>query len=255
MKSKLLMLVIAVMAMTNYTNAQVIFEKLLNDELYHARVKLVDEFFDRFNLKEYHPNLDTTLESFKTDNIIVLFDYESFKQDKNLFPMAVDFAKKVVNSKININYSDTSWTAIAKCRGKLRGKSVDFTLFLNVEKRSEDMFKWVITRAEGEIFDLKPEFTDPRLMILPNAHETNFMQLSRITQEKDNVILNYKDKNINTDPTSVFFSLVHYGLLDISGIIDLQFEFRQVPSYVFTIKNIDREHLNAGWLIYKLVKK
>ncbi|MBR2202228.1 MAG: hypothetical protein IJ894_16100, partial [Bacteroidales bacterium] len=181
MKSKLLMLVIAVMAMTNYTNAQVIFEKLLNDELYHARVKLVDEFFDRFNLKEYHPNLDTTLESFKTDNIIVLFDYESFKQDKNLFPMAVDFAKKVVNSKININYSDTSWTAIAKCRGKLRGKSVDFTLFLNVEKRSEDMFKWVITRAEGEIFDLKPEFTDPRLMILPNAHETNFMQLSRIT--------------------------------------------------------------------------
>ena len=99
MKTKLIMLVIAVMAMTNYTNAQVIYEKLLNDELYHARVKLVDEFFDRFNLKEYHPNLDTTLESFKTDNIIVLFDYESFKQDKNLFPMAVDFAKKLSITK------------------------------------------------------------------------------------------------------------------------------------------------------------
>ncbi len=255
MKLKMLLIAITLIGMANYSSAQIVYEKLLNDKLYHARVKLVDEFFNRFNLKEYHPSLDTTLESFKTDNIIVLFDYESFKQDNHLFPMAVEFAKKIVNSKININYSDTSWTAIAKCKGRLRNTSVDFTLFLKVEPRGKDMYKWIITRAEGEIFDLKPEFSDQRLMILPTAHETNFMQLSRITQEKDNVILNYKDKNVNTDPTSVFFSLVHYGLLDITGVIDLQFEFRQVPGYVFTIKNIDREHLNAGWLIYKLVKK
>jgi len=86
-------------------------------------------------------------------------------------------------------------------------------------------------------------------MLMPDDHETNFMSLHRITTEKDDYITNYARKNFTVDETSVFFSYVYSGLLNIDNVDDLEFTFLQVPGYVFTIKDIFRETLNSGWLI------
>ena len=100
----------------------------------------------------------------------------------------------------------------------------------------------------GEIFALTPSNTN-EMMISPSEHDINFMQLSRITTEKDDLILNYSQKQFNIDQTSVFFTMVNQGLLDIEHVFNLQFVFMQVPGYQVTIEYIDRLADNAGWLI------
>ena len=234
---------------------QIVINNLLDKNIYNARIKLVDEFFDRFNLKEMHPDKNENDSSFKENNLLALFNYDYLIENKDsLMNTAVEFINKIISDSIRIDYSDTAWYASAKCKGKFKGKSVDFNLCLSVEKRGEDMYKWVIKKAEGDIFSLTPAFASDQLMLYPDDHETNFMSLKRITTERDDIILNYADKEFLTDETSVFYSLVYYGLLDIEYVADLQFVFRQVEGYEFTIKNFNRETTNAGWLINSLKK-
>ena len=223
--------------------------------LYLAEVKQVDEFIDRFNCKKFHIDIDTAKSEHNENNILALFNQEQFMNaTDSLRAETTKFIKTVVDGGVKIHYEDTLWFAKAPCYGKFRGKDVDFTLWLNVEHRSEDMYKWVVARAEGDLFQLPPSRTSDRIMILPGDHETNFMSLKDITTQKLDYITNYKQKYFDLDETSVFYSLVYYGLLGIDYVKDLEFWFYQVPGYVFHIKYFNRETRNSGWLIDKVEK-
>lgn len=241
---------IGLMCVCSMANAQKVITNDLNPELYDSRIKLVDEFFDRFNGKEGHPNISKADKDYRKKNLMFVFNGKMFKSKKDVkFKELQNFIDTVIEKKISINYSDTAWFAKAVCHGKLKGKDVDFTLYLNVEHRKADMYKWVIAKAEGDAFNLKPSLKSDRIMLMPDDHETNFMSLHRITTEKDDLISCYTQKNYMLDETSVFLSDVYNGLLDIEYVKDLQFVFCQVPGYVFRIKFIERDTTNAGWLI------
>lgn len=237
------------------TNAQKVIVNQLNNGLYDSRIKLVDEFFDRFNGKEGHPGIAKSDKSYRKKNLTLVFNGKMFKsKDDAKFKEAQNLVDTVLAKNIHINYSDTTWFAKAICHGKFRGKEIDFTLYLNVEHRKEDMYKWVIAKAEGEIFKLKPSLNSDKIMLMPDDHETNFMSLHRVTTEKDDLITRYMQKSYLLDETSVFLSDVYNGLLDIEYVKDLQFIFYQVPGYVFRIKFIERETNNTGWLITSFYK-
>ena len=226
---------------------------LLNDDLYKTRIKLVDEFFLRFNGDELRPDIKATDKDAKLKNLIVLFDGKLLKSfEDSAFVEAKTFAQRILDDSIRINYRDTTWFAKAACKGTFKGKSIDFTLYLNVEKRQEDMYKWVIAKAEGDIFSLTPSLSKESIMLMPDDHETNFMSLHRITTEKDDYILNYKQRDYMPDETTVFYTLVYNGLLDIDYVKELKFVFLQVPGYVFSVSHFDRDNYNAGWLIDSL---
>ena len=227
----------------------------LDKSLYRSRVKLVDEFMDRFNGEELHPEISKEQESSRHLNLMILFNSELFKSaEDEKFIEAEEMADSIESSGVRINYSDSTWFAKAICHGKLNKKEIDFTLYLAVERRAEDMFKWVITRAVGETFKLTPSRQSDNIMLMPDDHETNFMSLYRITTEKDDYITNYACKDFQINQTSVFYSLVYYGLLDIEYVEDLEFIFFQVPNYIFSIKNFHRDTRNAGWLISSFEK-
>lgn len=228
---------------------------LLNDDLYKTRVKLVDEFFERFNGKELRPDIKTGIGDTELKNLLFLFNVGMFKSAQDsAFIEAKVFAQKVLRDSIHINYNDSTWVAKATCHGKMKGKAVDFVLYLNVENRRGKLYKWVIAKAEGDIFKLTPSVEKETIMLMPDDHETNFMSLKRITTEKDDYILNYKQKQFQVDETSVFYSLVNSGLLDIEFVKPLEFIFFQVPGYTFTITHFERESFNTGWLISSLKK-
>lgn len=230
-------------------NAQIMSNQL-NKGLYDSRIKLVDEFFDRFNGKEGHPDISNKDKYYRKKNLMFVFNGRMFKsKEDEKYKELQNFIDTVIANKTNINYSDTTWFAKAICHGKLKGKEVDFTLYLNVEHRKEDMYKWVIAKAEGDVFKLKPSLKSDKIMLMPDDHETNFMSLHRITTEKDDLISCYMQRNYPLDETSVFLSDVYNGLLGIEYVKDLQFVFHQVPGYVFRIKFIERDTNNTGWLI------
>ena len=243
-------LCLALVSLFFVANAQKVITNDLNAELYDSRIKLVDEFFDRFNGKEGHPDISRKDKDYRKKNLMSVFNGRMFKSKEDAkFKELQNFINTVIEKNISINYSDTTWFAKAVCHGKLKGKEVDFTLYLNVEHRKEDMYKWVIAKAEGDVFKLKPSLKSEKIMLMPDDHETNFMSLHRITTEKDDLISCYIQKNYPLDETSVFLSDVYNGLLDIDYVKDLQFIFYQVPNYVFRIKFIERETNNTGWLI------
>lgn len=236
-------------------SAEAQYLKLLNDDLYKSRVKLVSEFMDRFNGKRVRPDIETDTLNKQMTNLLFLFDRCLLKsKHDSVFHEAESFAAKVIEDSVMLQYSDTAWCAKAKCRGKLSGKQVDFVLFLNVERREADMYKWVITKADGSIFELDAPKQHSPYMLMPDSHETNFMSLGRMTAETPGYVKDFKSCNYEIDQTSVFFSLVKNGLLKIDYVEDLTFLFFQVPGYVFSVKKFEREELNAGWLISSLQK-
>ena len=243
-------LCLALVSLFFVANAQKVITNDLNSGLYDSRIKLVDEFFDRFNGKEGHPDISRKDKDYRKKNLMFVFNGRMFNSKEDAkFKELQNFINTVIEKNISINYSDTIWFAKAVCHGKLKGKEVDFTLYLNVEHRKEDMYKWVIAKAEGDVFKLKPSLKSEKIMLMPDDHETNFMSLHRITTEKDDLISCYMQKNYPLDETSVFLSDVYNGLWDIDYVKDLQFIFYQVPNYVFRIKFIERETNNTGWLI------
>ena len=221
-----------------------------NSDLYHGRVKLVSEFIQRFNGEEKNPYIGPKATDVEKINLCQLFDIEYILKNRQVVePKVFLFIDSVLNNNVKLHYSDADWFAKVKCVGSFKGKEVTFSMYLTVEPRGKDMYKWVIGDVEGKIFDMSPSRESDKIMLLPNEHESNFMRLNSITSEKDDYITLYSTNSLPHDRLTVFNTLVYYGYLNIDYISDIEYTFLQVPGYSFTIKEYERESTNSGWLI------
>lgn len=225
------------------------------DPNYEAKVKLVDEFFDRFNGKEITPYIDKEHGDYQKQNLLSLFNIGMFKSRKDsLYLEADSFMNVILTDSIHLNFTDSLWFAKAKCLAVMKGKEVELIVWLKVEKRTEEMSKWVIARVEGEALKMLPPKTKYDIFLLPNDHETNFISLHRMTKDTPKQSLRFVRKDFVIDETSVFFALVGFGEIQIEYVEDLQFVFYQVPGYRFCISYYEREKQNSGWLISNFEK-
>lgn len=184
--------------------------------------------------------------------LLNLTNYQS-KNDPKL-QLADSMMQCVINNKINLHYEDSLWFAKVKCQGTYKGKNTHFFLYLTVEERGKDMYKWVIQKAEGNLFELTPKVKNDRIMLMPDDHETRFTSLHRVTTDYQECVTNFANKYYRVDPTTVFFTMVQTGLLKIDFIDNVKLTFLQVPGYTFSIQYFDRESNNSGWLIDNLWK-
>lgn len=224
---------------------------MLNTELYKGRVKLVSEFIDRFNGDEKNPYIDPKTLEIDKINLCQLFDADFIIENrKEVEPKAFQFVDSILLNNVKIHYEDSNWYARINCVGTFKGKEITFGMYLVVEPRGNDMYKWVIADVEGDIFELKPSSKSDKIMLLPNEHETDFMRLNSITSEIDDYITLYSSQVNSVNRLSVFNTLVYYGYLNIEYVKDLEYTFLQVPGYAFTIKEFIRDSDNSGWLIH-----
>lgn len=223
---------------------------MLNSDIYRGRVKLVSEFMRRFNGEEKNPYIDPNAPEIDKINLCQLFDVDFILKNRSeIEPKAFQFVDSVLSNNVKINYRDSNWFAKTSCVATFKGKEIKFDMYLVVEPRGNDMYKWVIADVKGEIFNLNPSRKSEKIMLLPNEHESNFMRLNSITSEKDDYITLYSAKTSAVDRLSVFNTLVYFGFLNIEYVSDIEYTFLQVPSYAFTIKEFERESTNSGWLI------
>lgn len=224
------------------------FEKYLQD----TKIGLVDEFFKRFNGEIMHPDCRINGDEGRKTNLLLLFDLSKYKsQDDSLFIEASKMMDRVIEDSININYTDSTWFAIAHCCGELNKQEISFDLYLTLERRKDSLYKWVIKHATGDVFSVNPHNLSDRIMLYPDDHETNFISLMRMTLEQPFNVSRFLSNDFQYDATSVFTYLVYSGQLKISFVRNLEFVFTQIPEYVFFIENIERNNGNSGWLITK----
>lgn len=222
---------------------------MLNRKQYLAKVKTIDEFMARFNGTRTKAGLAKETNNRKT-NIMLLFDLSKVtsKQD-SIFKQIDKFASSVIQDSVTLHYSDSCWLAKVKCHGKLQGKNTEFWMSLKVEKRGEDMYKWVISDVEGELFKTSRDKEHKELFILPNEHEQFFSSLSKLSTETYKFIDDYLPNGFKSPALAAFTTMMRNRYLTIDYVSDITFIFNHVPGYVFTIKHFERESENAGWLI------
>ena len=247
--NRLLLVVFIVCAGAYSVPAQNSVFELLNRGQYLAKVKLVDEFFARFNGDELRNDLGSEY-SDRASGILLLFDIAKFKSKADSdFIAAKAFAHHAVKHNAKLNFENENWFAKIKCHGKLAQKSVTFDMILCVEERDSAMYKWVISDVEGGVFLTSRNKPHKDFFIMPNDHEQFFMSVRKITTETHRFIDDYVKQDYKADALSTFLALVRSNQLKIEAVTDVEFVFLQVPEYVFTVKHFERETKNAGWLI------
>lgn len=243
-------LILSILIFIGYLSSNAQIFDMLNSDLYHGRVKLVSEFMQRFNGEERNPYIDPKAEEIEKINLCQLFDIDYILKNRQVVePKVFQFIDSVLNNNVKLHYRDADWFAKVKCIGSFKGKEVTFSMYLTVEPRGKDMYKWVVADVEGKIFDLSPSRESDKIMLLPNEHESNFMRLNSITSEKDDYITLYSTHSLSHDRLTIFNTLVYHGYLNIEYVSDIEYTFLQVPGFTFTIKEYERESTNSGWLI------
>lgn len=227
----------------------------LNAQLQRDRIGLVDEFFGRFNGEHTHPSIPASVKDSRKQNLMMLFNLGMFKSKSDPYMAeAAEMMDSVIANDIKLHYADTTWLALAHCVGKLEGKTVKFDITLKVQHRKEDMYKWVISKVEGDFFDISAKNKNEMIMFYPDDHETRFMSIGRMTEEQPYNVERFLGKDVSYDMTSVFAYLVYNKKLSVDYVEDLEFVFRQIPGYVFHLRYFDRDKNNAGWLISQFYK-
>ena len=251
---RLLFSILLIYISTCYIGAQTQIFDGLDREQYLARVKLLDEFFVRFNGEEMRNDVPEEYRN-RESGILLLFDLSQFqsKQDSS-FVMAENFAHFVVQNKTKLNFEDKNWFARIKCHGKLGKEKVSFFMFLCVEERDSAMYRWTINNVEGDIFLNSRDYPHNELFIMPNDNEQFFQSIRKVTSETYEYIDDFVKKSYKADSLSTFLALVRSNQLKIEAITDIEFVFLKVPEYMFKVMYFERNNKNAGWLIRSCVK-
>lgn len=223
--------------------------------LQRAKIGLVDEFIKRFNGVECHPDSAFNNADSRKNNLLSLLDLSQFvSRNDTAFIEASLMMDRVIEDSVQLDYCDSAWFAISHCKGIIEKEEIAFDLILNVRQKQDSLYTWVITYASGDIFNIEPRNKSDRTMLYPDDHETNFISLMRMTEEQPFNIRKFISNEFDYDATSVFAYLVHCGKLKISHVENLEFVFTQIPGYIFSIENIERDTANSGWLITKFYK-
>lgn len=262
MKRIVLFFISFYMIMSYKANAQ-IFTQVIDEQELQFKVKLIDEFFQRFNYEIDYKGEPVAMEadSFSVDNalkrknLLTLFNLDKFAGKNNeLDSIASDFLSYVIDNDKKINYADTTWQAEARASFLMNGKSYPIKLFLQTEHVKDVIYKWVITDVETPAFKNLTDTIETEVSIFPGAHGSSFMTLPATINLNAELIQALFHKEYKPDTLVLFAYLVSTGKIKLQNVTKVVYHF-QLDDYNFTVERFEKENsYNQGWLISSIVK-
>lgn len=223
------------------------------DKDFAAQVKSIDEFIQRFNGEETHPEIG---DGNRMLNLIALFDY---KMDHEGLPDSVfkkkitDFVKHIEEKGARIRLTDDDFLAEADITATIAGKPASIALILQSQSYNEDRVRWAIIGVRGlteaGVIDAGHFYG-----ISPVEHETHFMSIGDIFEYNAPEIWGYRGKDTKIDELSAFLAMARTGNVRIKHVNRLTMHCLEVPDYIFTVNEEGRNGRNSGWLISSFMK-
>jgi len=215
-------------------------------------VKLISQFVDRFNFCE---PLKLSTEGFASRkmNLLSLMDFKDTGIIHN--PETLEFLRFVSNESnhIFLDYGDSNWFAIVHCFFNYHKAILPVDIILRPEGIIGNGYCWVIDGVNSDIFNFPHRDDRSMFFINPKNHEIGFTELTKALQRNNNVS-SYTSITFTPEALSVFLFLVQNDYLKFKQINSIEFQFFQIPGWMFIVKNFNRKDFNSGWLITSLKK-
>lgn len=213
-------------------------------------VKSLDEFIQRFNGDEFHPDLDTTrVDNLRMRSILSLVDRQQFEvQDSIVAQSLINFADTVCSNNIFVDLQGGTY-AEAECTFTYEEREHHINLIVEFEHLRDDYFRWALVGANG-LIDAHLLDASAYGYLNPTQHEVRFTELTAINA--DNMGLIAFDKQI--DQLSYLAGMLKTGQMKFLDCNRVRFHFMQVPNYVFEVEESNRPGNNSGYLIIAVHK-
>ncbi|MEP7169507.1 MAG: hypothetical protein ABI855_09085 [Bacteroidota bacterium] len=244
--------------------------------LFAFQVNGIDDFFERFDFKK-----NTSFQNFVKKN------YEGYELTRkkiiaNLFNLKnVDLNIADINDFIScvadsihpqfMKYRDKDWYAELRCKVFYKNQPKKLTLILKVEQSAQNTFRWSVASVRADFLNYKHSKVDSNInsrlnealksdtirstkyFLSPVSHGLDFMDI-------DNVFINKTHVNdyIYFGPRSFELNKlilqIQKSEIKFVQVNSIRYHLLQVDGWVLTVDYFERNEMNSGWLVSKLVK-
>lgn len=217
-----------------------------------AYVHSLDEFIQRFNAEEFHPDiLYEDGESLRTRAILSLVDWHEFDvEDINVAQLLIDFADTVCWNDVHLNIEDSGIYAEAQCIFSYNHQEIPINIVLVFENIRDDYYKWAVAGATG-LVECKLLDTGCNGYINPVQHELYFLELSTACNTD---LSRFVSAHRFIDQLSFLEGLLKSGELRFIVCSKVRFYLMQVPGYAFIVNKSNRMDINSGYLVHSLIR-
>lgn len=227
-------------------------------------VKQIDEFIERFNnqdatlIKQYALKNNNGKDFTREKMVKSLFDAQSKSWN---FTDINAFIKEVNEQPMQLNFYDKDWYAKVDCAVTWNGKVQQAILILKLVVLPDSSSKWVISGVSSPLLKSAslggapvPASRDSRVSLNPVSHATDFMNISRVTENVVNIRNYFVPVEEQTEETKIFMQECAAGRMVIDRVTGISYHFLQLDGWIFEIRQFNRQTKNSGWLISKLIR-
>lgn len=234
-------------------------DMLVDEAVLAARTKQLGQFIRRFNSEEgvdgvkyftTNPKYHNTEE--RRRFLPYLFDD---KNERLTTELRNDFISDITASGREklIDFHGDMWFAEVAAHFKYYGEDVEMLLFMRLVPEDKGS-KWIIANTHFEQFNsLFKTQADPSAFMHPLSHETAFMNLKTVFENKQKVQL-YAAKDFEPSYNTLLFYEIKKGNLKFEYVSNVKFHFLQLDGWYFELTDFNRTGSNAGWLISNLYR-
>jgi hypothetical protein len=234
----------------------------LDESVFYAQTKQVDQFFRRFNGEE-----DVTGNRIYDDNV----NYHDIKARKKFLNILFDNSNNMITAReknefiedvtskkspVFLDFHANNWFAEVEASFYYKKQKVNMILYLKIEHQNLG-YKWVFSNVyfsdfAGE-FSHVGDTTNLKLILHPMSHEIDFMNIHKVFEEPSNLDY-YLERDYKPDQLALFVAEVKDGNLKFDAVRNVKFHFFQVPGWYFELSYFNRNEANSGWLISNMIK-
>ncbi|MEP6749363.1 MAG: hypothetical protein ABJB86_16630 [Bacteroidota bacterium] len=228
-------------------------------------VKQIDEFFERFNndtssfIRQAYKTHHVQYKLDRSALIKSLFNYDSQTWNQAMINDFVNDAVLTTNPQ-KIDFRAAGWFAQANCKFQYNGTPISIAVILRIITDGKRRSRWMIASVKSPV--LKPVTNtvpikkngDVSKFINPASHASNFIELDRIFDDKENLADYFEPVFFKTKNAYSFYEGVSTNHIKFLYVHDITYHFLQVDKWLFTVVYFHRKSLNAGWLINSLKK-
>lgn len=226
---------------------------MVDDALFRAHVKSVEEFIARFNGDERSPMAPA--DSLRSPVLALFsFGYVDSQDPDSMAIVAREFVDSIDAAAVRLSLTDPRTRIEAECVFSSGGRKFEITLVFVMEEFKPGFRRLALADACGiersGLLVVKPMYP-----ISPVEHELHFMALEDLFAAKRDYLPSTLPRGRSVDSLSYLIALLQCGHVAYEECTDVAVVSAQVPGFEFRIREIvNPKSFNSGWLITDLCR-